>query len=211
MPKHIHIWVGSSTRDDQKHVPAGSPAGGQFVSGGGVNKISKPKDKKIKREGLSWLPNDNHNKTGNLARSPHSLRDWREGTGGLQQAVKDLVPAWVKGQPMTERKEALKNWASKIPVEEHKATDLLATQWNIQNEDTRVYKAPLFSTIGGEHPIAVRTPDGSLHVVDGHHRVDKAASEGKSLKLKVINIKGPTKPSWLDHAKDSSFIFIHNH
>ena len=35
MTKHIHIYLGTSTKDDVKHAPAGTSAGGQFTSGGG--------------------------------------------------------------------------------------------------------------------------------------------------------------------------------
>ena len=47
MTKHIHIYLGTSTKDDVKHAPAGTSAGGQFTSGGGgsASKTKAPASK----------------------------------------------------------------------------------------------------------------------------------------------------------------------
>lgn len=190
MKPKIHVHVRGMTVDvdfdENKHPRKDN---GQFGQG---STSAKP----AKREFKNWTPEDLTNKTGNLKRSPFSKEtDWFKGTGALQQGVKNLSPAWVKGQPLAVRKEELKTWSKSIPVKKIEAKKILATQWNIQDPDNREYKPPLFSTIGGDHPVVVELPDGSLHAVDGHHRIDAAAAKGEALDVKVIKLHLATPDS----------------
>jgi hypothetical protein len=181
MPR-IHIYI--HTRDSSGFEEAKHPRAknGEFGKGGTAAKgVKKPA-----RAGIQWQPEDTHNKTGNLERSGFSSLPWAEGTGKLQQIVKNATPKWIKGQPMSERRAALETYSKSIPVQRVNASELFATQWNVQTEGVREYKDPLFSTIGGQHPVAVSLPDGSLHVLDGHHRVDAAAAKGEKIDVKVI-------------------------
>jgi hypothetical protein len=37
-------------------------------------------------------------------------------------------------------------------------------------------------------PVVAQTSDGKMHVLDGHHRLDRAASEGRKIKANVIKV-----------------------
>lgn len=176
------------------HVPAGSSKGGQFMSGvGGGKKISKKEQARTQ-----WDPKDQTNKTGNLKRSPFGgALDPSQGTFGLQTAIKNQIPKWEKGTSLQQRNESLKQWvAGKMPPVKVSARQLMATQFNITRAGQHEGKAPLFSTIGGEYPVIAKLPDGSLQVIDGHHRVDKAAAAGEHVMVRVIPIKGPESLSF---------------
>ena len=41
-----------------------------------------------------------------------------------------------------------------------------------------------------DKPLVARTPDGKMHILDGHHRLEKAAAEGKQLDSYVIDLPG---------------------
>lgn len=41
-----------------------------------------------------------------------------------------------------------------------------------------------------DKPLVARTPDGKMHILDGHHRLEKAAAEGKKLDSYVIDLPG---------------------
>lgn len=74
---------------------------------------------------------------------------------------------------------------------------LRATQDEVhKNFDPKVHNSDKHS-INGNSPVhGIRTEDGNVHLLDGHHRGDHAISNGhKSIKVQVYDHHGPLKTS----------------
>lgn len=66
-----------------------------------------------------------------------------------------------------------------------------------------------FEEISDDKPILARTPDGVLHIVDGHHRMDDAINENKNIDALIFDVPGTgEKKKFLRQAQDDQAVLV---